>query len=38
MGKRIIEIPLDDTQVVLAEVDDEDFYQGGGRLGSGGQR
>ena len=27
MGKRIIEVPLDGEQVVLVEVDDEDFYR-----------
>jgi hypothetical protein len=32
MGKRIIEVPLDGEQVVLVEVDDEDFYQGGDAL------
>ena len=32
MGKRIIEVPLDGEQMVLVEVDDEDFYQGGDAL------
>jgi hypothetical protein len=32
MGKRIIEVPLDAEQVVLVEVDDEDFYQGADAL------
>jgi hypothetical protein len=32
MAKRIIEVPLDGEQVVLVEVDDEDFYQGGDAL------
>jgi hypothetical protein len=32
MGKRIIEVPLDGEQVVLVEVDDEDFYPGGDAL------
>ena len=32
MGKRIIEVPLDGEQVVLVEVNDEDFYPGGDAL------
>jgi len=32
MGKRIIEVPLDGEQVVLVEIDDEDFYQSGDAL------
>jgi Trypsin-co-occurring domain 1 len=32
MGKRVIEVPLDGEQVVLVEVSDEDFYQGGDAL------
>jgi len=32
MGKRIIEVPLDGEQVVLVEVDEEDFYPGGDAL------
>jgi hypothetical protein len=28
----VIEVPLDGEQVVLVEVDDEDFYQGGDAL------
>ena len=29
MDMRIIEVPYDGAQVVLVEVDGEDFYQGG---------
>ena len=32
MAKRIIEVPLDGEQVVLVEVDEEDFYPGGDAL------
>jgi len=37
MGKRIIEVPLDAEQVVLVEVDDEDFLSGRGCVGAGRQ-
>lgn len=32
MAKRIIEVPLNDEQVVLVEINDEDFLEGGDTL------